>query len=196
MGIKELILDDKSERGRRFFKKMLGWLDSSQRLKYNNPDELLRGSGIRSGQTVLEIGCGSGFFTVPASRILGDNGKLYSTDIHSVAVQETQKKIDELKLKNVTVKKDDAMKSSFEDAMFDLVLLYGVVPAPVISMEDISREIYRVLKPGSVCAIWTMVPMWSPGAALKCASFEKMKKINGVFCLQKKLEPHPFRETL
>jgi len=77
------------------------------------------------------------------------------------------------------------MKSSFADAMFDLVLLYGVVPAPVISMGDISKEIYRVLKPGGICAIWTAVPFWTPRTALKYASFQVLKKCDGVFLLQK-----------
>lgn len=185
MTFKELLFDGESERGKQFFTKMLMWLDNPRRLKYNNPEMLLRDSGIQSGQTVLEIGCGSGFFTIAAAKILGDKGKLYSIDIHPVAVKETQQKIDAEDLKNVIVKKDDAMKSSFEDAMFDLVLLYGVVPAPVISMSGISKEIYRVLKPGGFYAIWTMVPFWSPHAALKSAPFEKMKTLNGVFRLRK-----------
>lgn len=164
---------------------MLKWLDHPKRTKYNNPEKLAKASGIQPGQTVLEIGCGSGFFTSHASKLLGSEGKLYSTDIHSLAVEETQKKVNELGLKNVVVKIDDAMSSSFEDSTFDLVLLYGVVPAPVISMTDISCEIYRVLKPGGVYAIWTMVPFWSPNAALKSASFEKMKRVNGVYRFRK-----------
>ncbi|AOT69452.1 class I SAM-dependent methyltransferase [Geosporobacter ferrireducens] len=185
MGIKKFLLDGQSENGNLIYKKMLMWLNNPKRVKYNNPDRLVQASGIQSGQTVLEIGCGSGFFTVSASKILGDEGKLYSIDIHPLAVEETQKKVDQLELKNVIVKKEDAMKSSFGDSMFDLVLLYGVVPAPVIPMKDISREIYRVLKPGGIYAIWTLSPFWSPCTALKCASFEKMKKLNGVFRLRK-----------
>lgn len=185
MRIKDLLFDSKSEKGKSFFMKMLKWLDNPKRKKYNNPYKLIRASGIQPGQTVLEIGCGSGFFTVAASEMLGNEGKLYSIDVHALSVEETQKKVDELELKNVTVKKDDAMKSSFKDSMFDLVLLYGVVPAPVISMKDISMEIHRVLKPGGIYAIWTMVPFWSPDAALKCNSFVKMKKVDGVFRLCK-----------
>jgi demethylmenaquinone methyltransferase/2-methoxy-6-polyprenyl-1,4-benzoquinol methylase len=63
--------------------------------KYSNPEKLLQYSGIKSGQTVLEIGCGSGFFTIPASKMLGEEGKLYSIDINSADVNETQKKVNE-----------------------------------------------------------------------------------------------------
>lgn len=186
MGIKELMLNTESEKGKRFYTRMLKWLDSPNREVFNKSEKLVRSSGIQPGQTVLEIGCGSGYFTVPASKILGDRGTLYAADIHSIAVEETQKKVDELGLKNVIVRKDDALKSSFEDSMFDLILLYGVVPSPVISMEDISREIYRLLKPDGIYAIWTMVPLWTPEAAMKTTSFERMKKLHGVFRLRKK----------
>lgn len=185
MGIREFMLDGQSETGREFFGNMLKWLDNPKRLKYNDPNTLLQGSGIKQGQTVLEIGCGSGFFTVPASKMLGETGKLYASDIHPVAVEETQKKVETLELKNVSVIRDDAMNSSFGSAMFDLVLLYGVVPAPFISIEDISKEIHRVLKPEGMCAIWTMVPFWSPRSFQKYASFEKINKHNGVFLLRK-----------
>jgi demethylmenaquinone methyltransferase/2-methoxy-6-polyprenyl-1,4-benzoquinol methylase len=185
MAIKDLMFDEKSEKSRMFFTKMLCFLDSPKRLKYNNPDRILGGSGIKPGQTVLEIGCGSGFFTAPASKMLGNEGKLFSIDIHPIAVNETKQKVEKLGLTNVTVKKDDAMNSSFEDNMFDVVLLYGVVPAPVISMNEISKEIHRILKPNGVCAVWTMVPFWTPYHTLRHAGFKKLKKVNGVFRVQK-----------
>lgn len=185
MGIETLLLNDKSEKGNAIFATMLKWLDNPTRRKYNNPDKLLEASGIQQGQTVLEIGCGSGFFTIPASKLVGEKGKLYSIDIHTKAVEETQKKVDIQKLKNVVVKKDNAMNSSFEDSSFDLILLYGVVPAPVISMKDLTLEIHRLLKPGGICAIWSMFPFWSPRAALSYASFGKIEKHNGVFLLRK-----------
>ncbi len=185
MKMKKLIFDEQSHIGKKLFKTILSWLDSPKRKQFNNPDNLLKGSGIQCGQTVLEIGCGSGFFTVHASIIIGNEGKLYSIDLHPLSVEETQKKVNELGLMNVVVKKEDAMNSSFEDSMFDLVLLYGVVPAPVISTDSISKEIYRLLKPGGICAIWTMMPFWSPRVMQKHASFTKMERVNGVFRLRK-----------
>lgn len=185
MSIKDMIFNENSKKAVSVYTKMLKLLDSPRRAKINNPEKLLQGAGIMPGQTVLEIGCGSGFFTLTASKILGKEGKLYATDIHPIALSETQKKINANNIENVIVKKDDAMKSSFEDNMFDVVLLFGVVPAPIISMKDISKEIYRILKPGGIYAIWTVAPFWRPTRAYKSANFKKMKKLKSVFRLRK-----------
>ena len=186
MKINELMLDTESEKGRWVYTKILKLLSSPNRKKFDNPEKLVKSSGIQAGQTVLEIGCGSGFFTAEISKVLGENGKLYSTDIHSIATEETQKLIDSLKLKNVTVKKDDALNSSFEDSVFDAVLLYGVIPSPVIPVEDISKEIFRLLKPGGIYAVWTKVPFWSPKVIQKSGYFINMEKVRGIFRFYKK----------
>ncbi len=185
MGIKEIVFDNKSENNRRFFGTMLKWLDVPARDKFNDAGKLLAASGMCSGQTVLEIGCGSGYFTLPAARILGTEGRLVSVDLHPAAVEETQKKVTTAGLHNVTVQREDAIHTTLADNYFDVILVYGVLPAPVISTIDISREMYRLLKPGGMYAIWTMMPLWSPNEALKAAPFKKMKTIDGVFRLQK-----------
>ncbi len=185
MRIKRLMQITESAHGKNIYTKMLKWLDSPNRKAFDDPRKLVRCSGVQAGQTVLEIGCGSGFFTAAVSEMLGDEGKLYATDIHPIAIEETQKKVNRLKLNNVIVKQDDAMKSLFSDDMFDVVLLYGVVPAPVISMEDISREIYRLLKPEGVLAIWTKAPFWSPKVAVQKCNFRSIEKSQGVFRLAK-----------
>lgn len=71
MSIKDMMFDEKFEGAASLYTKMLKLLDSKGRARFNNQEKLLEGAGIKPGQTVLEIGCGSGFFTLPASRILG-----------------------------------------------------------------------------------------------------------------------------
>lgn len=185
MGIKEVIFESNSKNNHRIFGGMLKWLDVPARDKINDAGKLLAASGMCSGQTVLEIGCGSGYFTLPAARILGPRGRLVSVDLHPAAVEETQKKVTGTGLDNVTVQREDAIHTTLSDGLFDVVLVYGVLPAPFISTVDISREMNRLLKPGGIYAIWTMVPLWTPNEALKAAPFKKLKTIDGVFRLQK-----------
>ena len=51
-----------------------------------NPYRILNTAGLKKGQQVLEVGCGPGFFTIPASRIVGEEGHVYAVDINPLAV--------------------------------------------------------------------------------------------------------------
>ena len=55
-------------------------LDNRLRRYLQNPEELL-GSFIHEGQTVIDIGCGPGFFTLAMARLVGENGRVIAVDI-------------------------------------------------------------------------------------------------------------------
>jgi len=42
--------------------------------------EILQRIGIKSGQSVLDFGCGSGTYTIPVAKIVGKQGKVYALD--------------------------------------------------------------------------------------------------------------------
>ena len=58
-----------------------------------NPVKTLRGAGIQPGQTVLEVGCGTGFFTIPAAKLIGDEGCLVAMDALADFIKQVSKKI-------------------------------------------------------------------------------------------------------
>jgi demethylmenaquinone methyltransferase/2-methoxy-6-polyprenyl-1,4-benzoquinol methylase len=117
---------------------------------------------------------------------VGVEGKVYATDIHPVSVTEMRKKVEQIGLTNVVVQKEDAVHTSFADNSIDMIILYGVIPAPVIPLKELSLEMHRILKPGGVCAIWTAVPFWRPRGIEKSAGFVRLKRNYPIFRLEKR----------
>lgn len=183
--MKELLFNGTSRINRFVFKQLLTGLESSFRYRFNNPQKLVNASGVQSGQTVLEVGCGSGFFTPALSDIVGEQGFVQSVDLHPVAVEATNQKMRALGKQNVRVTRADAHQTEFPDASFDTIIVYGVVPAPVISEKRLAHEMYRLLKPGGILAVWTLVLFWSPKSLMKAAPFTHCVKQQGVYRLQK-----------
>lgn len=183
--MKKFLFNWTSRINRFVFKQLLSWLESSFRYQFNDPQKLIKASGVQAGQSVLEVGCGSGFFTPALSDIVGGQGLVYSVDLHPAAVEATGQKMQTLGKQNVRVSKADAHETDFPDASFDSILVYGVVPAPVISETRLGHEMYRLLKPGGILAVWTLAPFWSPKSLLKAASFTYCDKQQGVHRLQK-----------
>ena len=43
-------------------------------------ESILKHIGIKRGQTVLDFGCGSGNYTIPAARVIGEQYLVYAID--------------------------------------------------------------------------------------------------------------------
>jgi len=50
------------------------WLDK-------NAYEFLAEVSVNKGQSVLDFGCGSGTYTIPAAKLVGESGRVYALDI-------------------------------------------------------------------------------------------------------------------
>jgi len=53
-----------------------------QRRQYQNPEDILAKIGLTSGMTFIDVGCGGGFFAMPAARIVGNTGKVIGFDVN------------------------------------------------------------------------------------------------------------------
>ena len=54
---------------------------------FRNPHKLLKAAELKPGQKVLEVGCGPGFFTIPAAKLVGKEGFIYAVDVHPLAIK-------------------------------------------------------------------------------------------------------------
>jgi len=117
------------------------WLNSKGEI-------ILREFGIKSGQKILDFGCGTGVYSVIASRIIGNTGKIYALDYDEDPLEELSKKINTQDIKNIEIiKTSKKILIPLKSNSLDVVLMYDVYH--LIDKNDrikLLDEIYRVLK--------------------------------------------------
>jgi demethylmenaquinone methyltransferase/2-methoxy-6-polyprenyl-1,4-benzoquinol methylase len=157
-------------------------MESRLRRWLMNPVKTLRGAGIQPGQTVLEVGCGTGFFTIPAAQLIGDKGCLVAMDVLLKYTERVSKKVHAAGLKNVRVVKRDALDTGLDAASIDMVLLFGVIPFPSLPLNRVLPEMHRVIRPKGSLAVWLFpVAGWVPKSILQSGLFTYVSKRNGVY---------------
>ena len=157
-------------------------MGSKARRWFMNPMRTLEGAEIQPGQTVLEVGCGTGFFTIPAAQLIGDDGCLVAMDALTDFVKQVSKKVKSADLKNVRVVKRDALNTGLGSATIDTAPLFGVLPWPALPLNLLLPEMHRVLKQEGRLAVWLFpVSGWVPKSILQSGLFTYIRKQKGVF---------------
>jgi ubiquinone/menaquinone biosynthesis C-methylase UbiE len=161
-------------------------MESRFRYRFFGPMKILRGADIHPGQTVLEVGCGTGFFTIPAAQLIGDQGCWVAMDVLAASIKVVAEKVQTANLKNVRVVQGDALNTKFDAQSMDAVLLFGVIPAPMLPLNRLLPEMHRILKPEGTLAVWPPIPGWLPRSILRSGLFAYTCKRNGVFNFTRK----------
>jgi SAM-dependent methyltransferase len=153
------------------------------------------------GQTILELGAGTGETGFAAARLIGDNGRLISTDLPPAMVEVAKRRARELGIENAEFRVMDAEHIDLEDGCVDGVLCrwaYMLMPDPASAMAE-SR---RVLRPGGKLALAVMGgPAENPWGSTVAMSIVGLglippidpKRAGGVFSLA---DPNRLRELL
>ena len=157
-------------------------MESRLRRVLHDPARILRGAGIQPGQVVLEVGSGTGFFTLPAAKRIGEQGRLIAIDPLSGYVERLRAKVEAAALGNVQVLKRDALNTGLDAACVDRALLFGVLPFPSLPLNRLLPEMHRVLKHEGTLAVW-MFPLagWVPSAIGRSGWFSYLQKRDGVY---------------
>jgi ubiquinone/menaquinone biosynthesis C-methylase UbiE len=99
------------------------------------------------GERVLEIGPGTGYYTLDMAEWVGPEGRVEIFDLQQKFLDHVSGRAGERGIANVVPTQGDATALPYEDASIDAVALtavLGEIPDPVAAL----REIRRVLKPG------------------------------------------------
>ena len=125
------------------FRSLALWLRLRER--FQDPAEALRKAGLENGQVVLDFGCGVGSYTLPAARIVGEQGLIYALDVHPLAIEDVERRARKAGLANLRTIVS-GRDTGLPDGSVDVVLLYDVLHA-VADKPALLSELQRILKP-------------------------------------------------
>jgi ubiquinone/menaquinone biosynthesis C-methylase UbiE len=131
-------------------------LDDPQRRQLLPPTEILIRSGLVAGAVMADIGCGTGYFTLPAAELVGTQGNVYGLDVSEVMIAAAKAKAEELSLSNITFLQINGESFPLPNKAVDYVLVSMVVHE-LHDLETFFREIDRILREDGKLVIieWT-----------------------------------------
>jgi ubiquinone/menaquinone biosynthesis C-methylase UbiE len=92
--------------------------------------------------TVVDYGCGPGWYTERFARLVGESDQVYAVDIHEMAVQAIQDKIARYQWRNVTPLLVNGYHSGVSDHMADVVCaldMFFIIRQPTEFLEELRR---------------------------------------------------------
>jgi ubiquinone/menaquinone biosynthesis C-methylase UbiE len=120
------------------------------------------------GERVLEIGPGTGYYTLDLAEWVAPEGRVEIFDLQQEFLDHTMRRAGERGLDNVFPTQGDATALPYEDDSMDAVVLtavLGEIPDPAAAL----REIGRALKPGGRLVVGELFgdPHFTTQASLK-----------------------------
>lgn len=118
-------VQDTNEAQRRYWNTVAGprWVASPGFRERRNQESLtllLDRLRLAGGESVLEIGCGTGAVTLPLAKAVGENGRVVAVDISEPMLGAARQRVSESGMHNVTLVLGDAQVLALEQAAFDI----------------------------------------------------------------------------
>ncbi|MHA1315620.1 MAG: class I SAM-dependent methyltransferase [Candidatus Helarchaeota archaeon] len=111
---------------------------------FRSPRKLVDEIGIKSGDKILDYGCGPGSYSIIAAETTGESGKVHALDIHPLAIKSVKKKALKKGLTNIETIQTDC-GTSLEDQSIDVVMMFDVFH-DLENGKQVLKEMHRILK--------------------------------------------------
>jgi ubiquinone/menaquinone biosynthesis C-methylase UbiE len=135
-------------------------LDNEERRRSLPPHETLRRLGLREGEVVADVGCGIGYFSLPAAEIVGRRGLVYALDTSDEMLSELRARLENAAVRNVEPRKSGETSLGLPPDSVGFVFLSNVLHE-VDGLEVFLTDVLRILKPAGRIAVleWKKIPM-------------------------------------
>jgi ubiquinone/menaquinone biosynthesis C-methylase UbiE len=108
-----------------------------------NPNKILS-SFVSEGMTVVDYGCGNGYFTVPLAKMVGNSGKVIAVDIQQEMLDKVSLRLKNNNLKNVELFNNSNSKLNYPNSIDFAIAIYVVHEIP--NKKAFFKELYDNLK--------------------------------------------------
>ena len=139
-------------------------------------DKILSAIDAHEGGTVCEIGAGDGELTIAAARIVGTQGRIYTSELGDDRVKTLREKVSSSSLPQITVVAGDTNKTNFPDAACDALFMRNVYHH-FADPGAMNASISAALKPGARLAIVDFSP---PGKEAACPADRGKDGMHGI----------------
>jgi ubiquinone/menaquinone biosynthesis C-methylase UbiE len=140
---------------------------------------------VQPGQTVVDMGCGNGFYTVPLSKLVGKEGRVLAVDVQPEMLTLLRANLRKQNITNVKPLLGELWNPRLPDGEIDVILLvdvYHEFSHPVHML----AAMHKSLKPGGRLAL---VEFREEDAAVPIKPEHKMSKAQ----ILKEIPPNGFK---
>jgi 2-polyprenyl-3-methyl-5-hydroxy-6-metoxy-1,4-benzoquinol methylase len=128
------------------------WLTREEREQEEDCETMVEALHVQPGQTVCDMGCGNGFYTLKLAKLVGEKGRVYAVDIQREMLGMLEAEAEKEQLANIETVLGTVVDPKLPEASMDLVLLVDVYHE-FSHPEQMLAAIRKSLKPGGRVAL-------------------------------------------
>jgi ubiquinone/menaquinone biosynthesis C-methylase UbiE len=121
-------------------------LKDEERRQWLPAERILATAHVQPGETVVDLGAGTGYWIEALAKIVGSQGKVFAVDVEPIMLDELRALVQDRQLSNVQVVESTETSVPLESGIADLVVLVFVLHEPA-DPEAFLEEVVRLLKP-------------------------------------------------
>jgi len=120
-------------------------LESRLRLLLQNPGRILKGY-IHPGMTVLDLGCGTGYFTLEIAKLLEKKGKVIAADVQKGMLEVLKQKLENSELqKQIQIHNNQENTLNLKEKVDFILAFYAFHEMKYL--DSIINDLQKILKP-------------------------------------------------
>ena len=133
---------------------------------FSDPAANVAKFGLIDGMKVVDLGAGSGFYSIEAAKKVGSSGRVYAVDVQKDLLERLRSVASTNGVRNIEVVWGNAEKiggTKLRESIADRVIASNIL-FQVEHLDDFCLEIKRILKPGGKVMVidWSGVTPLSP----------------------------------